>query len=79
MFAQTGNYTEHTNDDFQNSVYYTFTPRPLMDGGFYDMDDDLAALLADAHRVLGVISGMMPFIDDKDALADLVLFKESIY
>lgn len=56
---------------------YTFTPRPLMDGGFYTMTDDLASLLAAAHRNIGTLEGTLLPLKDNESLTELMMLKES--
>ncbi len=79
MFVQTGNYTEHNNNDLRRSSYYTFTPRPLMGESFYAMSDELAMALTDTHRALGILEGMAYLLSDAEALYDLMLFRESCF
>ena len=79
MFINTGDYVEHIRDDVLRSSYYTFTPLPLMEGSFYSMNDALAESLADVHRILGFLEGMISVIPDTEALADLLLFRESCF
>ena len=50
MLPYTGDYTEHFDPEKPSLTFYSFTPRPLMRGGMYQMDDELAALLIEAHR-----------------------------
>ena len=45
MLPYTGDYIEHIDDNIDDFKYYTFTPRPLMHGDMYKMDDELSALL----------------------------------
>ena len=45
MLPYTGDYIEHIDDNINDFKYYTFTPRPLMYGGMYEVDDELTALL----------------------------------
>jgi len=79
MFTYTGTYYEHTSDNIMRSAYYTFTPKPLMEGGFYSMDEELTSLLISAHRSLGVLEGMIAEINDTRILKELILLKESYY
>jgi len=79
MFVHTGFYTEHNSNDLLQSTYYTFTPIPLTDSKFYDTDDELAAMLADAHRALGVLDGVVSLTADCEQIADLILLRESYY
>lgn len=79
MFVHTGDYVEYTTDDISRSTYYTFTPRPLMEGNFYIMDDALAALLTETHRTLGILEGMLHSLPDKELFADLMLLRESCF
>ena len=55
MIPYTGDYIEHIDDNTDNFKYYTFTPRPLMNGYMYKMDDELSALLIEAHRNIGFL------------------------
>ena len=48
MLPYTGEYIKHSNDKLKYT-YYTFTPRPLMSGNLYEMDDELATLISSAH------------------------------
>ena len=79
MFVSTGNYVEHRSDSASRSVYYTFTPRPLMEGSFYSLDDELSHLLVAAHRSLGMLEGMSLYLTDKEILQELLLLKEIHY
>lgn len=79
MFVYTGDYVEHKNDTPLHSTYYTFTPRLLMGGGFYTMTDEMASLLATAHRSIGVLEGMLLSFHDRETLAGLTLLKEICY
>ena len=45
MLPYTGDYTEHIDPEKPSLTFYSFTPRPLMRGDMYQMDDELAALL----------------------------------
>jgi len=45
MLPYTRNYIEHIDDNINDFKYYTFTPRSLMHGDMYKMDDELSALL----------------------------------
>lgn len=46
MIPYTGEYIEeHFNPEKPSLKFYSFTPRPLMRGDMYQMDDELAALL----------------------------------
>lgn len=79
MFVHTGDYTEHKTDTPLRLTYYTFTPRPLMDGGFYTMTDDMESLLVAAHRAIGIIEGMFLSFHEGETLAELMSFKESCF
>lgn len=52
MLPYTGDYIEHIDDTINDFKYYTFTPRPLMYGGMYEVDDELTALLIRSSRYL---------------------------
>ena len=79
MFVHTGDYVEHTSEDALRSTYYTFTPRPLMTGNFHMMTDDIATLLADAHRALGFLNGILSFTPNSELVAELLLLQESCF
>ena len=57
MLSYTGKYIEHIDHNKNNFKYYTFTPRPLTHGDMYKMDDELSALLIEAHRIYWVSGG----------------------
>ena len=52
MLPYTGDYIEHIDDNINDFKYYTFTPRTLMYGGMYEVDDELTALLIRSSRYL---------------------------
>ena len=76
MFVRTGDYREHVGNDSALSTYYTFTPRPLVEGNFYSVTDDLVALLTDTHRTLGFLNGIAVSTSDIETLTDLLLVRE---
>jgi len=55
MQQNTGKYEQHSRDlskpfrlrSLEDFYFYTFTPRPLMDGNFFEIDDELSVLLTD--------------------------------
>lgn len=79
MLPYTGDYIEHIDDNKSNSKYYTFTPRPLIYGDMYKMDDELSALLIEAHRNIGFLEGLFKYAPNKDAFSELMLLKECAY
>ena len=79
MLPYTGDYTEHIDPEKPNLTFYSFTPRPLMCGGMYQMDDELAALLIEAHRNIGFLEGLVEYAPNKEAFAELMLLKECTY
>ena len=79
MLPYTGDYIEHIDDNKSNSKYYTFTPRPLIYGDIYKMDDELSALLIEAHRNIGFLEGLFKYAPNKDAFSELMLLKECAY
>ena len=79
MIPYTGDYIEHIDDSINNFKYYTFTPRPLMQGDMYKMDDELSALLIEAHRNIGFLKGLLKYAPNKDAFSELMLLKECTY
>ena len=79
MLPYTGNYTEHIDPEKPSLTFYSFTPRPLMRGDMYQMDDELAALLIEAHRNIGFLEGLVKYAPNKEAFAELMLLKECTY
>lgn len=79
MLPYTGDYTEHFDPEKPSLTFYSFTPRPLMRGGMYQMDDELAALLIVAHRNIGFLEGLVEYAPNKEAFAELMLLKECTY
>lgn len=79
MLPYTGDYIEHNDGDKSDFTYYTFTPRPLADGDLYKMDDELAALLIDAHQNLAFLEGLIKYAPNKSAFSELMLLKECTY
>lgn len=79
MPPYTGDYIEHIEPGKNSLKFYSFTPRPLMRGHMYQMDDELAALLIDAHRSIGFLEGLIKYAPNKEAFAALMLLKECIY
>lgn len=79
MHPYTGNYIEHIDSTTNNFKYYTFAPRPLMNGNMYQMDDELATLLTEAHRNIGFLEGLIQFAPNRDPFTELILLKECTY
>ena len=79
MLPYTGDYTEHFDPEKPSLTFYSFTPRPLMRGGIYQMDDELAALLIEAHRNISFLEGLVKYAPNKEAFAELMLLKECTY
>ena len=79
MLPYTGDYTEHFDPEKPSLTFYSFTPRPLMRGGMYQMDDELAALLIEANRNIGFLEGLVEYAPNKEAFAELMLLKECTY
>jgi len=79
MLPYTGDYIEHIDDNNCHFKYYTFTPRPLMRGNLYKLDDELSSLLIDAHRNVGFLAGLLKYAPNKDAFSELMLLKECAY
>ncbi len=79
MLPYTGDYIEHVDGNNCHFKYYTFTPRPLMHGNLYKLDDELSSLLIDAHRNIGFLAGLLKFAPNKDAFSELMRLKECTY
>lgn len=79
MLPYTGDYIEHIEPGKNSLKFYSFTPRPLMRGNIYQMDDELAMLLIDAHRNIGFLEGLIKYAPNKEAFAELMLLKECTY
>jgi len=61
MLSYTGGYIEHIDDKINDFKYYTFTPRPLMHGDMYTINDKLSALLSKAHRNIRFLEGLLKY------------------
>lgn len=79
MLPYTGDYIEHIDDKTNDFKYYTFTPHPLMHGKMYKMDDELSALLIEAHRNIGFLEGLLRYAPNKEAFSELMQLKECAY
>ncbi|WP_301589235.1 Fic family protein [Anaerostipes faecis] len=79
MIPYTGDYIEHIDSNQNNFKYYTFTPRPLMHGDMYKIDDELSTLLIEAHRNIGFLDGLLKYAPNKSAFSELMLLKECTY
>lgn len=79
MHPYTGYYTEQRKNEKYKFSYYTFTPRPLKGATLFKMDDELAALLVEAHHNLGLLEGLLQFDPNKNSFCELMLLKECTY
>lgn len=79
MLSYTGDYIEHIDSKINNFKYYTFTPCPLKRGDMYKTDEELSALLIEAHRNIGFLKGLLKYAPNKDAFSELMLLKECTY
>lgn len=79
MIPHTGDYIEHIDNNQNSFKYYTFTPRPLMHGDMYKMDEELSALLIEAHRNIGFLEGLLKYAPNKNSFSELMLLKECAY
>lgn len=79
MHPYTGNYTKQRKNEKFNFTNYTFTPRPLKGATLFKMDDELAALLVEAHRNLGLLEGLLQYAPNKNSFCELMLLKECTY
>lgn len=70
MLPYTGDYIEYIEPGKNSLKFYSFTPRPLMRGDMYQMDDELAALLIDAHRNIGFLEGLVKYAPNKEVLSE---------
>lgn len=79
MYPYTGDYTEHRENEKSDFTYFTFAPRPLHGARLYEMDDELASLLAKAHHSLGQLEGLNQYAPNITSFCDLMLLKECTY
>ena len=79
MIPYTGDYIEHIEAGKNSFKFYSFTPRPLMRGDMYQMDDELTALLIEAHRNIGFLDGLVKYAPNKESFSELMLLKECTY
>ena len=76
MNIRTGEYTRHTTDEITKRAYFTFKPRPLLDGDFYTLDEELTSKLTEAHRALGVLCGVVSSLPNQEHFINLMRLKE---
>ena len=50
-----------------------------MYGDMYKMDDELTALLIEAHRNIGSLEGLLKYAPNKDSFSELMQLKECAY
>lgn len=77
MFSErAGCYTHNHSDDYHSS-YYTFTPHPLCRDISLTIDDELIGILANTHRLLGLLEGLCRNISDIENITRLFQLKEA--
>jgi len=74
MFQYTGEYTKAKT--IHGSEFYTFTPTMLCNSFVLDVDSELLGLLTVAHKLLGVLEGMMACLPCSDSIQKLMCLKE---
>lgn len=79
MIPYTGEYIEHFDPEKPSIKFYSFPPRPLKRRDMYQMDDELATLLIEAHRNIGFLEGLVKYAPNKEAFAELMLLKKCTY
>ncbi len=80
MLSYTEDDIEHNDDNINDFKYYTFNPCPLRHEDMYKMDDELSALLIEAHRTIGFLEGLLKYAPNKDAFSELMIqLKECAY
>lgn len=79
MFQYTGEYKKHNSSSSDMMNFYTFTPSPLCDGIPLPVDDELFALLTKAHRLLGILEGMVMYSTVSNIIMELFCLKESCF
>jgi len=79
MQKNTGKYKQQSRTGKTEFVYYTFTPRPLTEGGFFELDDELTDFLSITYHTLGVLDGMVKYTPNRASFLDISLFMESCY
>lgn len=79
MSVYTGDYVRQISSCVPKLTYFTFTPLPLMEGNFYTMDNELAALLSNTHRIFGMLGGGRPIsFQIKSSLLPVCCFGKAI-
>ena len=74
MFNYTGDYIKSKTT--YGSEFYMFTPAPLCKNLSIDVDNELLSLLTAAHKLLGVLEGMVAFLPDQISVQKLMRLKE---
>lgn len=74
-YKPSGEYSFERVGDYEEN-YCTFIPESLLDIKI-KMDVELAALLSNAHRLLGQLEGMSGFLPNANAVNTIMLQKEA--
>jgi len=78
MFSKSGSYDLNLPKHYSQPKYYTFTPKPLCGRDLVQVDEELAFLLAKAHRLIGILEGMSALITNIDAIESMLIKKEAV-
>jgi len=80
MIQRTGEYEKYLQKNVLGDYYlYTFTPRPLMEGDFFKLDEELSAMLIKTHRQLGILEGMMKHLPNNVIIQNFMMIKECYF
>ena len=79
MFLYTGDYKKHTLENEYRMDYYSFTPAPLVRGVSINMDEELFILITTAHRLLGLLEGILMHVPNGAIIKRLLTLKECCY
>ncbi len=77
MFNKAGEYELNVEEANNRFDYYTFLPKLLCDGHVITVDQELSGLLANAHRLLGMIEGIALYVQNIEYIETMLIKKES--
>ena len=79
MDQPVGDYIKRAKSGNTDFTYYTFIPRSLSEGNFFQIDDELSDLLIEAYHVLGELEGTVKYAPNRMSFSVLPLFMEYCY
>ena len=79
MSQNSGDYRLQTRKGKTEFAYYTFTPRPLMKGNFFEIDNELTDIFVTTYHTLGILEGMVKYVPNRESFTESSLLMECCY